>query len=486
MQALLGQEFPDFLESLERQASGLRANTIKISPPSLAAQFPYRLNPLPWTSSGFWIEEHAHDQGVPRLGRHPYHAAGLYYLQDPSAMAVAELLQPQPGELVLDLCAAPGGKSSQVAGLMSNQGTLVANEVHPQRVWELVENLERLGVRNAVITNETPERLLQALGPVFDRVLVDAPCSGEAMFTKSEPARREWSLKLVQACSLRQSRIMETAAGLVRPGGLLAYSTCTFNPLENEAVVARFLDDNPHFRLPVASRPPGCSAGRQDWLEEGLARPEIEHATRIWPHRSPGEGHFVAIFLREPGPFKQAEPTSAYPACPAGIYSLFRDFCSEALGRNPLSNSSSNPQKHPQRFRQSQAGGLTGLLDRNRLSLIENRLYWIPPLAPPLDGLHVVRPGWWLGTVHRGNQSHSLRFEPSHAMAMGLIAAEYNRSTPWKFDDPEVVDYLRGNPVTGLEGSGWSLVTVAGYALGWGKIVKNILKNHYPRGLRWN
>ena len=190
-------------------------------------------------------------------GKHPYHAAGLYYLQDPSAMAVAELLDPQPGERVLDLAAAPGGKATHIAAKMQGQGLLVANEIHPKRAWELAGNLERWGAINVAITNETPERLAERFEDFFDRVLVDAPCSGEGMLRKGEAARVEWAPELVHGCALRQTTILEQAARLVRPGGRLVYSTCTFNPEENEGTVARFLDTHPEFELIEPSRRPG-------------------------------------------------------------------------------------------------------------------------------------------------------------------------------------------------------------------------------------
>ena len=164
-------------------------------------------------------------------------------------MAVAELLNPRPGEAVLDLCAAPGGKTTHLAALMGNQGVLVANETHPKRVWELAENLERWGTHNTIITNESPPRLAERLSGFFDKILVDAPCSGEGMFRKSEAARRDWSLEHTLHCAQRQLAILDSAAQMLKPGGLLAYSTCTFNPLENEATVARFLKSHPDFEI---------------------------------------------------------------------------------------------------------------------------------------------------------------------------------------------------------------------------------------------
>ena len=249
MQRLLGDEYPAFLASYDQPpTSGLRANTLKLSAAAFQAISPYPLAPLPWCPSGFLIESQPASTPLPP-GKHPYHAAGLYYLQDPSAMAAAEVLAPRPGEKVLDLSAAPGGKSTHLAALMGNQGLLVANEIHAQRAWDLAENLERCGVRIAAITNETPARLAEHFGAFFDRVLVDAPCSGEGMFRKSEAARREWQPEMPAACAARQSAILEEAARLLRPGGHLAYTTCTFAPEEDEAVIGHFLASHPDFTL---------------------------------------------------------------------------------------------------------------------------------------------------------------------------------------------------------------------------------------------
>ena len=225
MKNLLGEEFQSFLDSFKQPATtGLRVNTLKISPRELRERVPYGLTPLPWSPAGFRLSETQPGCDQPSPGKHSYHAAGLYYLQEPSAMAVAEAIEPQPGEHILDLCAAPGGKATHLAALLGNRGLLMANEIHPGRVWELAENLERWGAQNVVITNESPKRLADKLGAFFDKVLVDAPCSGESMFRKSVTARLEWSPQVVRSCAKRQSVILKESVRLVRPGGLLVYS----------------------------------------------------------------------------------------------------------------------------------------------------------------------------------------------------------------------------------------------------------------------
>ena len=486
MENLLGREFSAFINSLDSKITGLRTNTLKISPENLRELLPYQLESVPWSESGFWNSEINVVESLPRPGRHPYHAAGLYYIQDPSAMAVAELLQPQPGELVLDLCAAPGGKTTHLSSLMGNRGTIIANEIHPGRVWELVENLARCGVRNSVITNDTPERLSQRLGPIFDRVLVDAPCSGEAMFAKSETARREWSMRLVESCSLRQSLILEHAADLVRPGGILAYSTCTFNPTENETVVARFIRNHTEFTILDGKHLPGSSHGRPDWLAMESAPRQIENTFRLWPHLSPGDGHFVAVLQRMPGEFDPGKKHAGFRPCPKPEVDIFADFCVENLRVAQLisSGSAADIGNSTSQLHRNQA--VVELQDRTRIVLVRDRLDLIPEIMPDLTGLRVIYSGWWLGTIHQGDHNRIRRFEPAYSLAMGLSVDDCVRSTGWRNTDSEVIDYLRGITLPSPGEKGWVLSTVDGFPLGWSKRVGIILKNHYPRGLRWN
>ena len=352
MERLLGGEYPAFLASYaERPSVGLRVNTLKIAPEVFRQIAPFELAPVPWCAAGLTIIGDDVE-----AGKHPFHAAGLYYLQDPSAMAVAELLDPQPGERVLDLAAAPGGKATHIAAKMQGQGLLVANEIHPKRAWELAGNLERWGAANVAITNETPERLVERFEDFFDRVLVDAPCSGEGMMRKGAAARVEWAPELVRGCALRQTTILEQAARLVRPGGRLVYSTCTFNPEENEGTVARFLDTHPEFALIEPSRRPGLSPGRPDWLDAGVgaglapahgaghpqgdaptadSRADLTHAVRLWPHLAPGEGHFIAVLRKHDGE-PTATPRPWRPArLPRPVEAAYHAFCAEHLVAEP-------------------------------------------------------------------------------------------------------------------------------------------------------
>ncbi|OGO39197.1 MAG: hypothetical protein A2W35_16875 [Chloroflexi bacterium RBG_16_57_11] len=470
MQRLLQDEYPAFLKVYSSPAaSGLRANTLKISPQELADRLPYALRPVPWCQAGFQLPDRlSPEQTSP--GRHPYHAAGLFYLQEPSAMAVAEVLDPQPGERVLDLCAAPGGKSTHLAARVDDKGLMVANEIHPKRVWELAENLERWGAHNVVILNESPARLAERLPAFFDRVLVDAPCSGEGMFRKSEAALRDWSPELVQSCTIRQSAILNEAARLTRPGGRLIYSTCTFNPHENERSVAGFLMEHPYFELSAVRHPPGLSPGRPEWVEGDHFLP-LERTARLWPHLTAGEGHFIAVMQRkwldaietdEPSPSTSVRQGRAPSQPLAGARSAFTAFCQASL--QPVAQAD--------------------LLDR-QLAQVGEYLYIFPPAAPNLQNLRLIRPGWWLGIIRPGDNWASNRFEPSHALALGLRASDVTLRLDLEVQSARVLAFLRGEVLEWTGEDGWVLVCTDGYPLGWGRGVKGRLKNHYPRGLRW-
>ena len=423
MCALLGPDADAFFASCDRpRAVGLRFHPGK-GPDR--TDLPFVRTPVPWARHGYYYDPAA------RPGLHPYHDAGVYYLQEPSAMAPAGLLDPQPGERVLDLCAAPGGTSTQIAAAMDGRGLLVANEIHPGRARILSGNLERMGVANALVLNETPERLAGRFPGWFDRVLVDAPCSGEGMFRKEDAALTDWSEDTVAMCAARQKQILGEAAKLLRPGGRLVYSTCTFAPEENEGVIEAFLAGHPEFSPESVDAP---------WFSPGLSG--LSGAYRLWPHRLLGEGHFACVLRRTDGP---AAPAPAMQL-PDPIPPEFAEF-SRMLP--PL------PEGGAVRFGQT--------------------LYLLPPDAPDLRGLRVLRAGLELGQLKKG------RFEPAHALALWLRGAE--NAVSYAADSPEIARYLRGETLS-TDKKGWTLVQVDGYGLGWGKGSGGVLKNHYPKGLR--
>ena len=419
MEAQLGSEYPAFLESLERpRAVALRFNPMKGERPVL----PFVGAPVPWEPEGFYYDPET------RPGLHVYHEAGVYYLQEASAMAPVALLDPKPGERVCDLCAAPGGKTTQIAGRMLGQGFLVCNEINPKRAKILSRNIERMGVANALVTNEHPETLASRFPGFFDRVLVDAPCSGEGMFRKEEAAVTDWSQETVQMCARRQREILDSAARLVRPGGRLVYSTCTFAPEEDEETVAAFLKAHPEFTPEPVEAP---------WFVPG------ENASyRMWPHKLLGEGHFAAVLRKTQG------ESGEVPACPG--------------------------EKCPKAW-ESFAKELDITLPEGKAVSFGQSLYWAPMELPELNRLKVLRPGLELGTERKG------RFEPAHALALWLKTCAVAESFPP--ESPEMKAYLHGDVVPSGK-KGWCLVQAGGYAIGWGKGDGSVLKNHYPKGLR--
>ena len=375
-------------------------------------------------------------------------------------MAPAQFLQARPGERVLDLCAAPGGKSTQIAAQMKGGGLLVCNEIHPARAKILSENIERMGIRNAVVTNETPERLAERFSGFFDRILVDAPCSGEGMFRKNEEACGEWSLENVEMCAERQDTILDSAQQMLRSGGLLVYSTCTFAPQENEGSINRFLDRFPDFTLVNVDMPEGFAAGRQDWVPGG--REELARTMRLWPHKIRGEGHFLAVLKKE----GSVSETERMPVRRDGIKGLSVKEYADYL------------EFENQYLKIRQEGIFIAFGDQ---------LYLAPQGMPPLKGLKVLRPGLHLGTRKKN------RFEPSHALALALKPEEVCFSCDLPSDSREIYGYLNGETFredVGVYreegGKGWHLITADGYSVGWGKLAGGIMKNHYPKGLRKN
>ena len=420
MKHQLGEEYPSFLQSLERpRAVALRFNPLKGEQPLLS----FAQGQVPWEPVGFYYDPQA------RPGLHPYHEAGVYYLQEASAMSAVALLQPQPGEWVCDLCAAPGGKTTQIAGRMGGKGLLLCNEINPKRAKILSRNIERMGVANALVTNEHPEKLSQRFAGCFDRILIDAPCSGEGMFRKEEAAVTDWSEEAVEMCARRQREILHSGAAMLRPGGRLVYSTCTFSPQENEETVAAFLADHPEFVAEYVDAP---------WFT-----PSENDSWRIWPHKVLGEGHFAAV-LRKLGEEERETPKSAVSQ---PLPKEWSDFAKDL--------------------------GIT--LPEGNAILFGQSLYWIPKGMPDLNGLKVERPGLELGCAKKG------RFEPAHALALWLQGCSCAQD--YSADSKEIAAYLHGDVVQSSR-KGWCLVTVDGYSLGWGKGDGTVLKNHYPKGLR--
>ena len=419
IQQQLGDEYEDFLKSLERpRAVALRFNPLKGDQPRM----PFVQEPVPWETNGFYYDPEA------RPGLHVYHEAGVYYLQEASAMAPVFLLDPQPGQRVCDLCAAPGGKTTQIAGRMGGEGFLLCNEINPKRAKILSRNIERMAVANALVTNEHPANLAKKYPGFFDRVLVDAPCSGEGMFRKEEAAVTDWSQETVEMCARRQAEILHSAAELVRPGGRLVYSTCTFAPEEDEEAVANFLKEHPEFEPEMLEAP---------WFVPGE-----NGSHRMWPHKLLGEGHFAAVLRKTSGEERENEVAKG--------------------------------EKLPKEWTAFAKELGISLTEGKAVSFGQN-LYWAPADMPDIRKIKVLRPGLELGTVKKD------RFEPAHALALWLDSC--NNTESYGADSEEMKAYIHGDVVPSQK-KGWCLVRADGYSVGWGKGDGRILKNHYPKGLR--
>ncbi|MFT9078048.1 RsmB/NOP family class I SAM-dependent RNA methyltransferase [Ethanoligenens sp.] len=447
MRALLGEtEFAAFEKALSVPVRrGLRLNCLKCRDIVAFCQTTgFVLSPAPFADEGFYIT------GGEANGRHPWHHAGVFYLQEPSAMSAVAALDPRPGQRILDLCAAPGGKSTQIAARLGGDGLLVANEIISGRAKILLSNLERFGVRNACVYNETPERLCTAFSGFFDAVLVDAPCSGEGMFRREPAAAADWTPQTPVACAKRQLLILENAKKALRPGGVLVYSTCTFAPEENESVVAAFLKENPVFSLETISHAFGRPA-RPDWAD---GEPSLVRARRIFSQDG-GEGHFVARLRWRadvPSPESGGGMVSAQSAR-VGVpeEDLLRTFFAEQFDE-PLYG-----MPHS-----------TGEV-----------LFLLPAESPVLPrGLHLLRAGVCAGRVKNG------RFEPAHALYLAAADGACRRTVELSLADPRLAAFLHGEQIEAETADGYTAVLAAGHVVGFGKVSGGTLKNHYPRALR--
>ncbi|ABO51720.1 Fmu (Sun) domain protein [Desulforamulus reducens MI-1] len=450
MEQLVGADYPQFLRSYEgSRLAGLRANGLKISPSDLNELLSFLEEPIAWSKDGFYYNE-----ATTRPAKHPYYYAGLYYIQEPSAMLPAELLGAQPGERVLDLCAAPGGKSLQLAAHLGRKGLLVTNDLHPQRARVLLKNIERYGVANAIVLNETPSHLAKVFAGFFDRILVDAPCSGEGMFRKEPDMAKEWSPEEVNKYARWQQEILEAVPSLLRPGGEVVYSTCTFSPEENEQQMQSFVAKYPDF--------------------------ELVELRRLWPHQVKGEGHFVAK-LKNKTLFDQQE----YP-----IHRKNKKVKIKKQSTPSLSESTKQAlADFSMQVWRNKKGWQEWLPLGGQVIERDGHILWESLDLPVLRGLKVLRSGWLLGTVERG------RFRPSPAFALGLPMGAVKSavqklvlSAKSQRENSLVLRYLRGETIQ-QEGKtwekGWHLVCLDEFPLGWAKGDGNWLKNGFPPGWRW-
>ncbi len=453
MLKLLGNiEYDELMTALNGQRQyGLRANTLKVGLVEFTEMSPFRLEPVPWTNDGFYIS------GDDAPGRHPYYHAGLYYIQEPSAMLPGKVLEAEPGDKVLDICAAPGGKSVQVAATMKGSGLLVSNDINAERVKALVKNIELCGIRNAVVLNESPEKLSGSFEGYFDKILIDAPCSGEGMFRKDETAARSWESFKCERCTQLQEPILHYADRMLKPGGTLVYSTCTFSPEEDEQMIAGFMRKYSGYELAEIPKVAGIEGGRPQWAADNEASEynELSQTARLWPHRLRGEGHFVAKLVKSKG---GSLPDMGH---------VSRTACEEIV----------TYEKLPAAFDEFINASMT-YFPEGVFMLRGNNLYHLPEPPPLLAGLKVAKFGWFLGS-YEGN-----RFEPSHSLVTALDKKAFKRSIDLRADSREVNSYLKGETLM-LDGEkGLTAVCVDGKTLGWAKQTGDMLKNMYPKGWR--
>ncbi len=445
MKGLLGEaEYNRFMEAYKKpRYCGLRVNTLKIEVEEFLKIAPFELRPIPWTKNGFYYRE------TESPGRNPYYYAGLYYIQEPSAMYPGIVIDAKPGERILDLCAAPGGKSVQIAAGLKGKGILVANDINSDRVKALVKNIELSGVRNAVVTNEPPEKLAFAFGEYFDKILVDAPCSGEGMFRKDEDAIRSWEKYKCGKCAAIQGDILRSADKMLRPGGILVYSTCTFSPEEDEEIISLFLKQSGEYELADMPKFDGFSNGNPDW---GGGYEDLAKTARLWPHRLDGEGHFTALLRKK----ERNGGLTGYKAAPLKK-------CKTDI-----------PPEYGSFARDNLDISIEGHFD-----IKGNNLYCLPEMVPDLSGLRVAKFGWYLGEFVHG------KFEPSHSMVISLKKEDIKDILDLKSSSRDILSYLKGETLAAeVEKKGFIGICVDGYTVGWAKHAGGILKNLYPKGWR--
>lgn len=452
MESLLGDEYEQFDKSYEKERSaGLRYNPLKCSFEDFSEAVPFSLTPVPWAKEGFYYPL------TERPGKHPFHEAGAYYIQEPSAMSAVSALDPEPGDYVLDLCSAPGGKSTQIAGRLGHTGLLVSNEIIKSRAQILSQNLERMGLRNFVCLNESSDSLSKRFPYFFDKILVDAPCSGEGMFKKEENATIEWSMDHVMMCAERQLEILENAAVMLKAGGVLVYSTCTFNPYENEGVITKFLDSHPEFSVEESPVTGFFAKAHPEWAPEVAINSSVSMTSRLWPHLIDGEGHFVARLRKEGDPVSSDRKELPVSKSDEKKLKEIYDFLTDTV----------NVKKE-----------VADALTKNAAPVsFGDNIYLVPRSVGTLSGLKVERPGLHVA-VNKKN-----RLEPAHSLALALKPSDVESYV--KMDIPTAAKYIAGETVNcDASIKGWVLMSAGPFSIGFGKASNGVVKNHYPKGLR--
>lgn len=448
MQYLLGNEFNEYIRCYEeKRLYGLRVNTKKISVEDFCKICPFEIRPIPWIENGFY-----YDGDTVQAAKHPYYFAGLYYLQEPSAMTPANRLPVEPGDKVLDVCAAPGGKATELGAKLQGEGVLVANDISNSRAKGLLKNIEVFGIGNVLVLSEEPGKLEEYFPEYFDKILIDAPCSGEGMFRKDKKMVKAWEEHGPEFFSKIQRSIVTQAAHMLKPGGMLLYSTCTFDPEENEGTIEYLMEQYPEFEIKDIIPYEGFSCGMPNVTKS--KDDAFEKTVRIWPHKMHGEGHYVALLQKGQKQDAVAIKTSKNRVAkvPEEIIEFFKD--------------------------------VEWKMDWNRLEIYSEKVYYMPEGIPNVKGIRFLRTGLYLGDLKKN------RFEPSQSLAMCLKAEEYKNKVNLQVDDERIVKYLKGetidvDDIVLPKAKGWQLVLVDGYPLGWGKLANGTLKNKYLPGWRW-
>lgn len=433
---LLGEETDEFFKSLELELNkGIRYNSLKIEKDKFLDLMPFAMEQVPWCNEGFYFSTQED-----RPGKHPYYYAGLYYLQEPSAMLPVEALDVKPGDRVLDISAAPGGKSTQIAAKLQNQGILVSNDINPKRAIALVKNICLFGVKNSIVVNQKPEALENVFENYFNKILVDAPCSGEGLIKKDLNNYEADNDKYVAM----QKSILSSVQKMLKAGGELVYSTCTFSPEENEGVINWFINTYPEFEV-VDISIDGLANGQPSWVN---GHESLSKTKRAWPHKLRGEGHFLAKLRK----------------------------CSKDVDLNKPSFKLNNKglEAYDEFAKEYK-------LDKEYLKNVHNvkdNLYLVPEGTIDLHNIKLMNLGVYLGEIKNN------KFIPSQELALVLRANEFSNIINLSNDDIRVQKYLKGETIEVDAQNGWNLVCVDGYSLGWGKVASGVLKNYYKKQWR--
>lgn len=443
MRGMLDEEYELYRQCLDKPMfHGIRINTTKISVEEFLKINPFHLRQVPWCPNGFY-----YDDTIDKPSKHPYYYAGLYYIQEPSAMTPASVIPIEEGDRVLDICAAPGGKSTELSAKLDGTGILVSNDVSASRAKALLKNLEIFGTDNSLIISEQPYKLAERFPEYFDKILVDAPCSGEGMFRKSSSMIKAWENNGNKLFAELQKNILTEVVKMLKPGGKLLYSTCTFAPLENEKSIEYLLSLDSSLSICEFDKYGDFDDGHPEWSDTG--NQSLKYCARLWPHRIDGEGHFVCLIEK------------------AGKASGISNFGNYSIKRAKLDK---EVVEFFDKFQKE--------FDYNRFEISGDKLYYIPETFPEVRGLRILRCGLYLGEIKKK------RFEPSQSLAMSIRKEDFTNSVDFCSNDERVTRYLKGETIEAEGVNGWILVCVDSFPLGWGKMNNGTMKNKYLPGWR--